>query len=66
MWMFNFCCNLLNDEINAMVNLLSMLEKVFFAIDKDNKRLWSRDPKGRFSVKSFYDELHGEQANVTG
>lgn len=52
--------------MNAMINLLPVLKKVFLAIGKDDKRLWSPDPKGHFLVKSFCDELHGEEGNVTG
>lgn len=46
--------------------LYLMLDRVFFSADKDDKRLWSLDPKGQFSVRSFYDVLIREQAIVSG
>lgn len=60
------CRHLTDNEIHNLPCLLSMLEKVFLSMNKDDERLWSPDPKVQFSVKSFYDVLHGDKDVIRG
>lgn len=53
-------------EIQVLAILISMLDKVFISVANEDKRLWSLDPKGRFSIKSFYDVLIGVKPIVVG
>lgn len=61
---FQFKRDLLHEEIHVLVILLSMLEKVLLSADSDDIRLWSPDPKGQFSVRSFYNVLIGGKAII--
>lgn len=56
MWVFNFRQDFLDDEIQDLATLSSLCQRrYFFQLEKNDKRLWSPDPKGKFSVKTFYD-----------
>lgn len=54
----------MDDEIQGMTTLISMLDKVLIFVNNEDKRLWSLDSKGQFLLRSFYDVLIGEKRGV--
>lgn len=48
-----------------MASLIAMLDEVFLSAEKEDKQFRFPDPKGQFSVRSFYDVLIGEQPIVS-
>lgn len=54
----------MDDEIQGMTTLISMLDKVLIFVDNEDKRLWSPDSKGQFLLRSFYDVSIGEKRGV--